>query len=81
MFCLVFSYMGIGLSAQGVNMNRLPGKAILQVSIQSVGALSFAVCVCVSVCLRYSYKTPVSRPVLCCFLWGVSLETRRTLWP
>ena len=24
--CLYSRYMGIGLSAQGVNMNRLPGK-------------------------------------------------------
>ena len=38
-------YMGIGLSAQGVNMNRLPGECVLVCA-------SLSVCVCVCVCVR-----------------------------
>lgn len=36
MFCnLSFRYMGIGLSAQGVNMNRLPGKSTVSAIVGS----------------------------------------------
>lgn len=37
--CPSHRYMGIGLSAQGVNMNRLPGRMTVHVFVRIPGSL------------------------------------------
>ena len=39
MFLNIFSYMGIGLSTQGVSMNRLPGKELIDFFLLNVSPL------------------------------------------
>ena len=50
--CSVIRYMGIGLSASGVNLNRLPGESVCE---------SVYVCVCVCVLHMLYIKCGISR--------------------
>lgn len=69
---LLHRYMGIGLSAQGVNMNRLPGKLTLCVFVSSQCSLPLTLGVvrrvCVSACVSV-YCILYQMIFLTAFVW------------